>query len=206
MKENLEKAKPILFNTEMVRAILDGKKTETRRVVTPQPEFRNGETGFYILMDDGSFELKIDGYEYTSDYPITPKYYRGDILYVRETFIKTGTDNPKYFYKADCHPSLHHLYKFSPSLHMPKEAARLFLRVTDVRAERLQEIDEVGTAKEGIRTDVLTCRFDDPDFVENIGGVPIFAKLWDSTVRKDAIDKFGWDANPWVFVYSFERI
>ena len=70
----------------------------------------------------------------------------------------------------------------------------------------MQEIDEVGTAKEGIRTDVLTCRFDDPDFVENIGGVPIFAKLWDSTVRKDAIDKFGWDANPWVFVYSFERI
>ena len=205
MKEILQKAKPILFNTEMVKAIIEGKKTETRRVVTPQPEFQYGDTGVYELMDDGSFELKLDGYRGIYDYPIVPKYYKGDFLYVRETFIKTGTDNPKYFYKADCDPSLYNLYKFSPSLHMPKEAARIFLRVTDVRVEKLQEITEVDTAKEGIRTDILTCRFDDPDFVENIGGIPEFAKLWDSTVSSKELYRYGWEANPWVFVYEFQK-
>ena len=96
--------------------------------------------------------------------------------------------------------------KFLSPYWTTKETARLFLRVVDVRVERLQDISEVDTAKEGIRTDIYTCRFEEPDFIENIGGREEFAKLWDSTVKKTDLEQYGWDANPWVFVYTFEVI
>ena len=95
--------------------------------------------------------------------------------------------------------------KWHPSIHMPKEAARIFLKVTDVRVERLQDMSEVDTAKEGIRTDIQTHRLDDPGFIENVGGVELFKQLWDSTIKKEDIDLYGWDANPYVWVIEFER-
>lgn len=78
--------KPILFNGEMVRAILSGNKNKTRRVVKPQPVIRENESGIFELMDDGSFQMKINGYSSVYDYPIYPRYNTGDILWVRETW------------------------------------------------------------------------------------------------------------------------
>lgn len=89
---------------------------------------------------------------------------------------------------------------------MPKEAARIFLKDKDVRVERLQDMNEVDTAKEGIRTDIQTHRLDDWDFIENFGGIDIFKVLWDSTINKADIALYGWDANPWIWVIEFERI
>lgn len=88
---------------------------------------------------------------------------------------------------------------------MPKEAARIWLKVKDVRVERLQEMNEVDTAKEGIRTDVQTRRFDDSDSIENFGGIELFKDLWNSTIKKSELDLYGWDTNPYVWVIEFER-
>lgn len=196
--ELLNLAKPILFNTEMVRAILEDRKTHTRRLVKPQPAIRNGETGTFELMDDGSFQMKIDGYKLIYDYPINPKFCEGDILYVRETFIKTMIDNPKYFYKTDVLPERLEHYKFTPSIHMPKDAARIFLRVTSVNVEKLQDITGLECVFEGIEADALKVG---DDFIKGM-----FRDLWDSTVDKGELHLYGWDANPWIINYGFEKL
>ena len=69
----------------------------------------------------------------------------------------------------------------------------------------MQDMNEVDTAKEGIRTDVQIRRLDDPDFIENIGGIELFKDLWNSTIKKSDIDRYGWDASPWVWVIEFEQ-
>ena len=204
--ELLKVAKPILFNTEMVMAILEGRKTVTRRCVKPQPT--------YSPRDGFSWK----GYAYGTDLPQTEKgaahnflcnapYKVGDILYVRETWSE-WTDG--YVYKAWSspfpQPGKASVMKWHPSLHMPKEAARIFLKVKDVRVKRLQNMNEVNTAKEGIRTDVQTHRLDDPDFIENFGGIDKFKVLWDSTINKSDVELYGWDANPYVWVIEFEVI
>lgn len=137
--------KPILFNTEMVRAILEGRKTVTRRVIKPQPKSP-------VVCSLGVWQETIPCANGVRVFP--PPYRPGDILYVRETWaFDTGDDGDEigtgYFaYKAD---DLHHPdCKWRPSIHMPKEAARIFLRVTDVRVERLQEITAEQAVQEGI--------------------------------------------------------
>ena len=164
--------KPILFNTEMVRAILDGMKTQTRRLCKGQPQ-------------DGVTSPEKMGY--------MPPYGVGDVLYVRETWKKVP-GVPPYIYKATYSVGE---VKWRPSIHMPKEAARLFLRVTGVRCERLQDMTPDDCANDG--------GFE-PEAIKAVGIAPLFGTLWDSTLRKNAIKRFGWDANPWVFVISFERI
>ncbi len=165
--------KPILFNTEMVRAILDGRKTCTRRIMKPQPTAHYGT------------------------HCAIPPYQQGDILYVRETWCKGSWMNEKerYYYKADDNDFL---CTWHPSIHMPKEAARIWLRVTGVRVERLQDIDGKGCVKEGIEEEPLKDVGD--EFVKGM-----FHDLWDSTIKKSDIDRYGWDANPWVWVIEFER-
>lgn len=190
--------KPMLFNTEMVRAILSGQKTQTRRVVKPQPNDtfdRHWE----------SFALK-DGEIFVLSAPYKP----GDILYVRETWNGVTTGNPKvgfqtiFWYKADDkyeNPA----DKWRPSIHMPKEAARIFLRVTDVRVERLQGITIDECKKEGIWDDYKTFS---EKYHENLiqRAYPVvFAELWDSTIKPADLDRYGWAANPWVWVIEFER-
>ena len=218
---------PILFNGEMVRAILDGRKTCTRRVVKTK---RKDACGFYVTKNaDGLF---AGVYEYDEDermleYPLMPPYRPGDFLYVRETWTE---ECGKYYYRADydsdyldpCetlsggYPASCRNYPgcdgcmatstrihWHPSIHMPREAARIWLRVTDVRLERLQDISAEQVVKEGTtgltmdliqKSDELKRHYDRP-----------FAVLWDSTIKKADRHLYGWAANPYVFVIEFER-
>lgn len=173
--------KPILFNTEMVRAILDGRKSCTRRVVKPQPTARYGVQC------------------------IKPPYQPGDILYIRETWSE-GYEDGTYIYKADDKladlPTFKESSKliYHPSIHMPKEAARIWLNVTDVRVERLQEISAESALAEGTDKYIHT----NGGLDENMT-ITSFIGIWNSTIKKSDIDRYGWDANPWVWVIEFER-
>jgi len=180
--------KPILFNTEMVRAILDGRKTQTRRVV--KVNLRNDEAGWQVITNKHTGEfIRIETYDEWEDEVrwINPPYRPGDILYVRETWFEYAG---QYVYKATAaQPELWN-GMWRPSIHMPKEAARIFLRVKSVHPERLQSITRNGAISEGCNA-----------------AVPIveFSILWDSTVKPAARERWGWKANPWVWVIEFER-
>ena len=198
--------KPILFNTEMVRAILDGRKDATRRIVKGfiPDDAVWGYTAFtpkgYILCR-GTF---ADGYgEKFFKLPCEP----GDILYVRETWKKAP--NGYYYYEDWQRNDIADVTKWKPSIHMPKEAARIWLKVTDVRAERLQDIDEDGAVKEGIPwSECRNCKAPfgcDACAGEGYDEIDAFAELWDSTIKKIDLDFYGWNANPWVWVIEFER-
>ena len=207
---------PILFNTEMVKAILDGRKTCTRRVIklpdnmTGRPVGNSGNSsnplGFFYI---GGIKR--------------PPYQPGDILYVRETWERFECCNcegdergncpkePKksvldktcgcYMYRAT--DEISGDAKWHPSIHMPKEAARIWLKVTDVRVERLQDITEDGAKEEG-------ANFKNG---KNVGleekmrrtAIERFAEIWNSTIKKTDLDRYGWDANPYVWVIEFER-
>ena len=216
-----KKLKPILFNTEMVRAILDGRKTVTRRLVKPQPEFREGETGTPERCDDGHWCFKIDQYRNTYEFDLKPPYDPGDVLYVRETFTKlyyvdpngyTHWDQFMYYYAADGTPDItlvdgdgfeedDQRIRWCPSIHMPKEIARIFLRVTKVWMERLQDITADECPMEGVW----------PLHAGTVGTresfyKKSFAELWDSTIKKSDLPSCGWDANPYVWRIKFEKI
>ena len=189
------KIRPILFNTEMVRAILEGRKTCTRRVLKQPFEVHpNG----YITKPRGNERLC----------PYIPPYQPGDILYVRETWCKGsyGDEKEKYYYKADDN---NFFCTWHPSIHMPKEAARIWLKVTNVRVERLQEITGDGCIAEGeypspCRKCNATFGCDtcpDEGYHETDG----FSELWNSTIKKSDLDVYGWLANPYVWVVEFER-
>lgn len=220
--------KPILFNTDMVRAILEDRKTVTRRVVKPQPKSHIA----YACMGNGSGKWCYpgkDAWEYWDDESFrlpdgisqdelkrrwTPPCHTGDILYVRETWahpsaaeIANGADPEMYLYKADdLQPAAWD--KWRPSIHMPKEAARLFLRVKSVLAERLQDITEEQARAEGCdgrcncpssgAPGSLSC-------VEMDFSIEKFESVWDSTIKPDDLLLYGWYANPWVWVIEFER-
>ena len=212
--EILKTAKPILFGTEMVRAIQDGRKTVTRRRIKQSVVDR------FMLSNDerllGSFDDKCyDIYPTVDDAP----YQVDDILYVRETWCKGCIVGSKQYlyvsqgemsdiiFKEEClrnHIGVDDVV-WRPSIHMPKEAARLFLRVTDVRVERLQDITKDGRIAEGAETDEYL------DYEEWVTAVAppgsrmitlrdYFSELWNSTVKKSNLSKYGWDANPWVWV------
>lgn len=140
--------KPILFNTEMVRAILNGEKTQTRRIMKPQPMFYNGRK--YVFKDDECPKK----WEQCDNIIDTYRYQKDDILYVRETWSE-GWEKGTYIYKADDKLADNPLFKYStkliykPSIHMPKEAARIFLKVTNVRIASLQDITDKEAKKEG---------------------------------------------------------
>ena len=200
---------PILFNTDMVKAIMDGCKTVTRRVVKPQPILNGGfwELGGAGWSDTITSLTPIPCHSLYNRMPYKP----GDILYVRETWGRTfaGTaDQPKYVYLAsDPEWGEHEAWKWRPSIHMPKEAARIFLRVTDVRVERLQEISLSDCVREGIPHCVIDTLCD--GYCDNCdtSEAPYrrFRKLWDSTVKPADLDRYGFDASPWVWVIGFER-
>lgn len=199
--------KPILFNTDMVRAILDGRKTVTRRVVKPQPE-PFGKAYMY----NGAI-CSTRGLSKQSP------YQPGDILYIREAWHKYTKRVGKgenchlaefYGYKASVKDSEDSNEPWRPSIHMPKEAARIWLKVTNVRVERLQDITEEQAKSEGISEEWAMAwwnpSYNDPDS----GGYPEYRKtfawdLWDSTIKKEDINRYGWEANPWVWVIEFER-
>lgn len=195
---------PILFNDEMVQALLTGRKTCTRRAIKLPDKMTGRPIG---KSGDSSNPL---GFFYPGGIK-RPPYQPGDILYVRETWseIKNADgSHKKYVYKAsDQYPfgESRYIIKFNwkPSIHMPKKAARIWLKVTDVRVERLQDITEDGAKEKG-------ANFKNG---KNVGleekmrrtAIERFAEIWNSTIKKTDIDRYGWDANPWVWVIEFER-
>lgn len=219
--------KPILFNTEMVRAILDGRKTCTRRVIKPQPDEKHTyPLGFVTDSTEkkevGSFGFAANEYGGSIQYVKPPyRYAPGDILYVRETWCALPVNEAGhmrghcvYYYRADGELRPEGWRgKWHPSIHMPKEAARIWLKVTDVRVERLQEITEKQACMEGTDPWDEVCyenngwhpTFSDPDSGGDPNMVDGFHKLWNSTIKKSDLDRYGWDANPWVWVIEFER-
>lgn len=203
--EILQVAKPILFNGEMVRAILDGRKTETRRVI--KVNFREGEMGYKIVRNahTGEFCYLEVCDEWESEMRrIGSPYLPGSYMYVRETWAK---QQGLYWHKAGlklddagraygCTPP----EKWRPSIHMPKEASRIFLKVTDVRAERLNNMDYMNAIYEGIEPQL------EEDGYPAYNPMIDFIDLWDSTIKPKDRDKYGWEANPWVWVIQFERV
>lgn len=147
---------PILFNMEMVRSILDGRKSCTRRIIKPQPQ------GYFEVSEEPLYIYDTDG----KQGKITPPYQPGDILYVRETWKQAP--NGYYYYEDWQRNDIADITKWKPSIHMPKEAARIWLKVTDVRAERLQDITGLSVKKEGIEVDPKECasKF---DFITELG-------------------------------------
>ncbi len=220
--------KPILFNkqisTEMVRAILDGRKSCTRRLVKPQPDEKHTfPLGFVTDSTEkkevGCFVFGIDEYGGSIQYA-KPPYQPGDILYVRETWSPVFVRPRRYLYKVECKDVENLPIKWHPSIRMPKEAARIWLKVTDVRVERLQDIDEDGVWNEGFRftppcltrvsADGHTCDLDGPctshiKYCDMTMGELFGRELWDKTIKKSDLDRYGWSANPYVFVIEFER-
>lgn len=213
--------KPILFNTEMVRAILDGRKTCTRRVVkykydNTQMEVKTDKYGYRLIeiqcdVEGETYGKNSDGSTWRRLRPFIekkPPYRRGDILYIRETWGE-GYAEGTYIYKADDKLAKLPTFKktskilYHPSIHMPKEAARIWLKVTDVRVERLQDITDDGAKAEGANW----------KNGRNVGweekmkrtATERFAEIWDSTIKKSDLDRYGWDANPYVWVIEFER-
>lgn len=213
--------KPILFNTEMVRAILEGRKTVTRRPIKPQPagEMRRmGDDSCY----PGCFGEEGAGRIYR------PPYMVGDVLYVRETWARIAVSPDGhffppgvYYYKAGPIKAPEGtLRKWSPSIHMPREAARIFLRVTAVRAERLDQMEKEDVVREGVRPkyDAGGCRCawesdgcrekpcpNREGYITFCHLIP-FWKVWDSTIKAADRETYGYEANPWVWVIEFEKI
>lgn len=193
---------PILFNTEMVRAILDGRKSCTRRIVKgfiPNDAVR-GYTAFTpkgCISCRGTF---ADGYgEKFFKLPCEP----GDILYVRETWKKAP--NGYYYYEDWQRNDIADVTKWKPSIHMPKGAARIWLKVTDVRIERLQDVTEDGAKAEGAIDNRGFIHSPENEYDRIYTAREHFIKIWNSTIKKSDLDRYGWDANPYVFVIEFER-
>ena len=212
--------KPILFNMDMVQAVLDGTKTVTRRVVklkydnthhqmktdkygTRLIEIQNdveGET--WGRNPDGGTWHKLLGYIEPQ-----PPHKKRDIMYVRETWCNINRDGtePDYYYFADrriCEDYDESEWVWRPSIHMPKDAARIWLKVTNVAVERLHDMTLNDFLSEGV---VLRPEaFNDPDNAY-LQAREIFKGIWDSTVPKKQLARYGWDANPWVWAVKFER-
>jgi hypothetical protein len=183
----------------MVKALLNGTKTQTRRVINPQPEFTPGIQMYGDKWIDARFAEPSVMHETLKS---QPRYGPGDLLYVRETWCEFIADHiiegKKCAYKADAKGESEYFreqlgYKWRPSIHMPKQAARLFLRVTDVRAGRLQEITNEEARAEGME-DIPHCER---------GYLANFILLWDELNAKRG---YGWDLDPWVWVYTFTRL
>lgn len=249
-QELLEIAKPLLLNTEMVRATLDGRKTATRRAVKSK-----NILDYPIHRKDMLMEWKIIDFDSRQCVKIVkPPYKAGDILYVQETWAventykNIGVYGFDIVYKSDnkildcMFDDIDRYIKFSKfeskngwqsPYFMPKEAARLLLRVTDVRPERLQDITTEDICIEGVWVEppsiVKGVKFPDgfekrtdsekenwyketaqATYIGQCTHVEMLHRawesLWNSTIKKADLATYGWNANPWVWVIEFERI
>lgn len=219
---------PILFNTEMVQAILEGRKTVTRRIIKPQPrKEQDHKLGVCIAGDKhdvGKFVFGTNAQGGSLLY-VRPPYRPGDIMYIREAYCPDYFDEGLAGYRGDGLRGNRNAYKadyrreivgdtvpeprWRPSIHMPKAAARIWLKVTDVRVERLQKMNADDLKAEGFMKHGLD------DFEREFDRLAVkfgyegarnrFASLWDSTIPRGQQDLYGWEANPWVWVIGFER-
>lgn len=209
------KERPIIFSGPMIRAILEDRKTHTRRVVNWP--IKTKSDGGKIRLFPRNDERNIDEINWLlqqrSSYPlrkiITPYGQPGDRLWVRETFgieperyVQPSLNTPyggrfeeEVFYRAD-DPNLPGM-KWKPSIHMPKKYARLWLEIIDIRVERVQDISEEDAGCEGVETAT-------PQEATGARYKPAFRDLWDSINGKKP--SCLWDENPWVWVVEFKRV
>ncbi|MFT0167542.1 hypothetical protein ACLKMY_00740 [Paraburkholderia mimosarum] len=218
------KERPILFSGPMVRAILDGRKTQTRRVVKPQPYIDEMDN---FVWNGWNFGQNARGVPHiqalASPVPwnktkrvLCPYGAPGDRLWVRETWNFANTaigsareeDGPFTYATYPAYPTIDG--KWKPSIHMPRYASRLSLEITNVHIERLQGISEADAAAEGVESlrsegefwkDYLrsTARCDE---LICLNARDSFWTLWDSL---NAARGFGWEKNPWAWVVEFRR-
>lgn len=208
----------------MVKAILNGTKTQTRRLIKPQPPYalkmmtegqHAGE--WHLYSDSPMMNPSIDspwGARYL------PPYQPGDILWVRETWKQatTGTAGPGLIdlilYRADEPQDTTGMMvedRWHPAIHMRWTDARLFLQVKDVRAEQLRDISEAAAMAEGFVPDPLENDKTTVNFMCSVDCLQgsargKFALLWNQTIKKSDSQRYGWYANPWVWVIEFERM
>lgn len=216
--------KPILFSAPMIRAILAGTKTQTRRVVKPQPV---GPIDPLVSFNHGRMEIAF-GRENRDPSGVGPRWWRpaaqvGDTFWVRESHYMTDDGDSEYaIFAADEERVRQHLAimdgmrsrltderwrhhtKLRPSIHLPRWASRILLTVTDVRVERLNDITEADALAEGVKSEALgewvNCGFIEVQRA-NCPPVTCFASLWMNINGAES-----WGANPWVFAYTFERV
>lgn len=219
---------PILFNTDMVRAILEGRKTVTRRICKDANELTVPDMSFY---DAEKRTYAVHNYadkEHTDQLSIAERICPicpGDILYVRESVFQgvghyldvsgetvSVLTNDFEYYADGLHEKDHWKDKYErtwmhrrPSIHMPKEAARIWLKVKDVRVERLQEITEEQAKEEGAIDNRGFIHSPDNEYDSLHTAKEHFKQIWNSTIKKSELDRYGWGANPWVWVIEFER-
>jgi len=195
------KERPIIFSSEMVRATLEGRKMQTRRVIKPQPAikprvFKNEDGVFYSLMDKCVYQK-------------SPFGTIGDRLWVRETWfewVKNNSEQLPYLYKATI-PSddleilrqSGHAFKWKPSLFMPRWASRISLEIINIRVERVQEITERDARDEGVEHPNIAVS--PPSTYSDYKHK--FKLLWDSINAKHGC---GWDINPWVWAIEFKKL
>ncbi len=208
------KERPILFNDDQVRAILDGRKTQTRRIVKPQPELCD-KTGFVQADRNGKL--------WATGVGSTPRETRrnfarkkchhgepGDRLWVREAWAEVGSVDPGYLTYRATYPRCLQAgmenvpddiravgYRWRPSIHMPRWASRITLEITGVRVERLHEISEADAEAEGCRGGHGAI----PGYRYNATPAEHFYHVWESINGPGS-----WDENPWVWVVEFERV
>jgi hypothetical protein len=212
------KSKPILFSTPMVQAILEGRKTQTRRVckipIKPMEEVMCTEetdpndpefSGFYLVKNNWVYHT-----ESKLAKSLSPFGQIGDLLWVRETFRPKGHSFPigKHFeYKATAEADGNPINEpWKPSIFMPKDAARIWLKITNIKVERLNDISDEDAKNEGIKLSEhssenvdLWYRYDDGSYT--FLPQTSFRTLWESINGKNS-----WNSNPWVWVIEFERI
>jgi len=196
------KHRPIIFSTPMVKAILDGRKTQTRRVMNPQPVL--GKPWKDWIVDPDVMDLPT---------AYCPYGIKQDRLWVKETwawidnsefdfdaesYVEYRADNPGAKYpgewpeeEARGNPEAP---KWKSSIHMPKKHARIWLEITGVRVERLQDISDEDVLHEGFRMDNVS--------IFRLGYKGAFAELWDSINKK----KHPWSSNDWVWVLEFRKV
>jgi hypothetical protein len=182
------KERPIIFNGEMVRAILAGRKTQTRRVIKV-----DGEHLRYSTYGKQALEILCDGtWRYWTHVHGNPYGQPGDRLWVREAWAYWGSfpDDGWVIYRADADK---YGVTWKPSIYMPKKYARIWLDIAAVRVERVQDITEEDVLAEGCG---LVPWSSEHDWPRTAG----FAELWDGINKKRG---FGWDVNPWVWVVEF---
>ncbi|MDH1766550.1 hypothetical protein N5D37_13030 [Comamonas aquatica] len=196
-----------MFKAPLVRAILEGRKTQTRRIVKPQPVAGQGmvNAGYcgdrHLWLRDGPCDKTDPAYEWRC-----PMGKPGDRIYVRETWQIAGGNTGIWYAATDSQADDGNspVSRWSPSIHMPKSAARIWLEITSVRVERLQQITDTDCWAEGAITEARPDQFSVHSVIATDGKAYLsprgaFSSLWESTGGD-------WDANPWVWVIDFKTI
>lgn len=184
---------PILFSTPMVQAILEGRKIMTRRILKVK--------GCKPFIPDARTWSKEDILAWTANGSTCPYGIPGDKLWVRETFMEYAPNQFEYKSGFTDEP-----IKWKPSIHMPKVAARIWLQITDIRVERLQDISEEEAKKEGLKFAKSTI---DPCYLDYmVGGYNAMTTAYKSfrSLWRKINGEESWDVNPWVWIIEFKRI